>query len=305
MSNPPTRPATPELRQRLPTTNHGPAATQTREYQSDRASRPACRTATDPADHTPPTPTPSPKARNFVTPLLTTRSPYQLPTSAPGAASSASPSQDRSRPAARSNASRRFAASPERQSHELVNERHRSCRPDASESPTLHAHMPRQCRVHQHRRLRITRSPPPPIRAPRPQSGQPARLPLCCHSGHEPETSASGVMQPSAIGAGDDSCDRGRSRSSRALWRRAARQAAPGADDGSPTGCDSRAHGVAVTAGGPKFGPPYDGRLLTDDRRLAASRLPDGRNGKSVAATFAGSRSQAVERQPALVCQPH
>ena len=61
MSNPPTRPATPELRQRLPTTNHGPAATQTREYQSDRASRPACRTATDPADHTPPTPTPSQK----------------------------------------------------------------------------------------------------------------------------------------------------------------------------------------------------------------------------------------------------
>ena len=94
-------------------------------------------------------------------------------------------------------------------------------------------------------------------------------------------------MQPSAIGAGDDCCDRGRSRSSRALWRRAARQAAPGAHDGSPTGCDGRAHGVAVTARGPEFGPPYDGRLLTDDRGLAASRLPDGRNGRSVAATLA------------------
>ncbi len=94
-------------------------------------------------------------------------------------------------------------------------------------------------------------------------------------------------MQPSAIGAGDDCCDRGRSRSSRALWRRAARQAAPGAHDGSPTGCDSRAHGVAVTAGGPEFGLPYDGRLLTDDRGLAASRLPDGRDGGSVAATLA------------------
>ena len=76
-------------------------------------------------------------------------------------------------------------------------------------------------------------------------------------------TVAPGVMQPSAIGAGEDCCDRGRSRSSRALWRRAARQAAPGAHDGSRTGCDSRADGVAVTARGPEFGPPYDGRLLT------------------------------------------
>src|SRR5437879_5713697 len=53
MSNPPARLATPDFRQRLPTTNHGPAAHQTREYQSDRASRTACRTATHPADHTP------------------------------------------------------------------------------------------------------------------------------------------------------------------------------------------------------------------------------------------------------------
>ena len=113
------------------------------------------------------------------------------------------------------------------------------------------------------------------------------------------DITAPGVMQPSAIGAGDDCCDRGRSRSSRALWRRAARQAAPGAHDGSPTGCDSRAHGVAVTAGGPEFGPPYDGRLLTDDRGLAASRLPDGRNGRSVAATLAAPvhrRSSASPR---------
>jgi hypothetical protein len=106
-------------------------------------------------------------------------------------------------------------------------------------------------------------------------------------------------MQPSAIGAGDDCCDRSRSRSSRALWRRATRQAAPGAHDASPTGCDSRAHGVAVTAGGPEYGPPYDGRLLTDDRGLAASRLPDGRNGRSVAATLAAPvhrRSSASPR---------
>ena len=56
MSNPPHTLATPDLRQRLPTTNHGPAVA-TRVYQSDRASRTACRTATHPADHTlnPPT----------------------------------------------------------------------------------------------------------------------------------------------------------------------------------------------------------------------------------------------------------
>jgi len=106
-------------------------------------------------------------------------------------------------------------------------------------------------------------------------------------------------MQPLAIGAVDDCCDRGRSRSSRALWRLAARQAAPGAHDGSPTGCDSRAHGVAVTAGGPEFGPPYDRRLLTHARGLAASRLPDGRDGRSVAATLAAPvhrRSSASPR---------
>jgi hypothetical protein len=51
MSNPP-HPglATPDPRQRLPTTNHGPAVP-TREYQPDRASRTANRTATHPADH--------------------------------------------------------------------------------------------------------------------------------------------------------------------------------------------------------------------------------------------------------------
>ena len=125
------------------------------------------------------------------------------------------------------------------------------------------------------------------------------RLPVSAQSSRHAGATASGVMQPSAIGAGDDCCDRGRSRSSRALWRRAARQAAPGAHDGSPTGCDGRAHGVAVTAGGPEFGPPYDGRLLTDDRGLAASRLPDGRNGRSVAATLAAPvhrRSSASPR---------
>src|SRR5450755_890567 len=56
MSNPPPTkggPATLDPRQRLPTTNHGPAVP-TRVYQSDRASRTACRTATHPADHTNP-----------------------------------------------------------------------------------------------------------------------------------------------------------------------------------------------------------------------------------------------------------
>ena len=54
-----------------------------------------------------------------------------------------------------------------------------------------------------------------------------------------------------------------------------------------------------MTAGGPEFGPPYDGRLLTDDRGLAASRLPDGLNGRSVAATLAAPvhrRSSASPR---------
>jgi hypothetical protein len=118
------------------------------------------------------------------------------------------------------------------------------------------------------------------------------------------DAAALGVMQPSAIGAGDDCCDRGRSRSSRALWRRAARQAAPGAHDGSPTGCDGRAHGVAVTAGGPEFGPPYDERLLTDDRGLAASRAPTTQWQKR-RGDLSRSRSQAVKRQPAFVCQRH
>ena len=123
-------------------------------------------------------------------------------------------------------------------------------------------------------------------------------LPVADESGHAGCVTGIGVMQSSAIGAGDGCCDRGRSRSSRALWRRAARQAAPSAHDGSPTGCDGRAHGVAVTAGGPEFGPPYDGRLLTDDRALAASRLPDGRNGRSVAATLAAPGHRRSSTSP-------
>ena len=75
MSNPPHRLATPDLRQRLPTTNHGPAATQTRVYQSDRASRTACRTATHPADHTFLT---ERQMREIHDPHLTNVSPYQL-----------------------------------------------------------------------------------------------------------------------------------------------------------------------------------------------------------------------------------
>ena len=117
----------------------------------------------------------------------------------------------------------------------------------------------------------------------------------------------SGVMQPSAIGAADDRCDRGRSRSSRALWRRAARQAAPGAHDGSATGCDSRADRVAVTAGHP--GTWASVRRTAADRRPRARGVapPDGRNGTSVAATTVAPpvRTQAAERQPAFVCQRH
>jgi hypothetical protein len=129
---------------------------------------------------------------------------------------------------------------------------------------------------------------------------------ISSHGGVDTSTAAYGVMQPSAIGAGDDCCHRGRSRSSRALWRRAARQAAPGAHDGSPTGCDSRAHGVARDRRRPRiFRPRYDGRLLTDDCGIAASRLPDGRNGRSVAGDLSRSRSLAVKRQPAFVCQRH
>jgi len=54
MSNPPNRLATPDLRQRLPTTNHGPAAPQTRVYQSDRASRTACPDRHPPSRQHPP-----------------------------------------------------------------------------------------------------------------------------------------------------------------------------------------------------------------------------------------------------------
>src|SRR4051812_21432364 len=55
MSNPPQAgPATPDPRPRLPTTNHGPAATRIREYQHDRASR----TSTAGPPSTQPTTTP-------------------------------------------------------------------------------------------------------------------------------------------------------------------------------------------------------------------------------------------------------
>ena len=68
MSNPPPGGwPRPILDSGSPTTNHGPAAHQTRVYQSDRASRTACRTATHPADHKP-RPT-NAKARNCDAPL--------------------------------------------------------------------------------------------------------------------------------------------------------------------------------------------------------------------------------------------
>lgn len=52
-----------------------------------------------------------------------------------------------------------------------------------------------------------------------PARGVPVRGLLLRRTSQGSETAASGVMQRSAIGAGDDCCDRGRSRSSRALWR--------------------------------------------------------------------------------------
>ena len=185
------------------------------------------------------------------------------------------------------------------QTHRLIN----SSKPMSFTITTDRATTPRArtlLDIFRHKRNRPNRLPRSPSRASasrnRPVGGG---LPMVEQSGHHVDVTAPGVMQPSAIGAGDDCCDRGRSWSSRALWRRAARQVARGAHDGSPIGCDGRAHGVAVTAGGPEFGPPYDGRLLTDDRGLAASRLPDGRNGRSVAATLAAPvhrRSSASPR---------
>src|SRR4051794_29170015 len=60
MSNPPQAgPATPDPRPRLPTTNHGPAATRIRAYQSDRASRTAL-----PDRHPPSRPQPPPTSAN-------------------------------------------------------------------------------------------------------------------------------------------------------------------------------------------------------------------------------------------------
>ena len=67
--------ATPDPRQRHPTTNHGPAATRTRAYQPDRASR------TTPPDRHPPgrphTPPPA-RTRPHALPRLTSRGPYQM-----------------------------------------------------------------------------------------------------------------------------------------------------------------------------------------------------------------------------------
>ena len=125
------------------------------------------------------------------------------------------------------------------------------------------------------------------------------------HDGVDTRTTAPGVMQPSAIGAGDDCCDRGRSRSSRALWRRAARQAAPGAHDGSRhwlrwsrsrRGRDRRRPGIWASV-----------------RRTAADRRPRARGVAPPRRTqwqkrrgdLSRSRSQAVKRQPAFVCQRH
>jgi hypothetical protein len=106
-------------------------------------------------------------------------------------------------------------------------------------------------------------------------------------SSHALETSGSGVMQPSAIGAADDCCDRGRSRSSRSLLPTGRASGGAGAHCAYATGCDSRADGVAVTAGGPGIWASV--RRTAADRRPRARGVapPDGRNGRSVAATVA------------------
>ena len=119
------------------------------------------------------------------------------------------------------------------------------------------------------------------------------------YSGHARETAAIGVMQPSAIGAGDDCCDRGRSRSSRALLATGRASGGAGAHDGSATGCDSRADRVAVTAGDPG--------IWASVRRTAADRRPRARGVAPPRRTQwqkrrgdhrRRSRSQAAERQP-------
>ena len=124
----------------------------------------------------------------------------------------------------------------------------------------------------------------------------PTRLLLRRHWGSLDETAGLGVMQPSAIGAVTTAVIA------------AGRGAHELFGDGPRVGRRPvltmapplvAADGVAVTAGGPELGPPYDGRLLTDDRGLAASRLPDGRNRRSVAATLAAPvhrRSSASPR---------
>ena len=148
-----------------------------------------------------------------------------------------------------------------------------------------------------------SRVSPPPARGPTGRVGR--HRPDAHHSDSDSSlpgiarTAASGVMQPSAIGAGDDCCDRGRSRSSRALlatgrasggtrcsrwlphWLRWSR---------SRRGRDRRRPGIWASV---------RRTAATDDRGLAASRLPDGRNGRSVGATLAAPvhrRSSASPR---------
>src|SRR6266545_3806391 len=80
-SPPPTGQATPDPRQRHPTTNHGPAATRTRGYQPDRASR------TAPPDRHPPSrphhSTHRAPTRHNELLTLTNNSPYQLSAGSP------------------------------------------------------------------------------------------------------------------------------------------------------------------------------------------------------------------------------
>ena len=129
-------------------------------------------------------------------------------------------------------------------------------------------------------------------------------LPVADESGHAGCVTGIVVMQSSAIGAGDDCCDRGRSRSSRALWRRAALRRRPVSRrlphwlrwSRSRRGRDRRRPGIWAS---------YDGRLLTDTRGVAASRPPRRTQWQKRRGDLSRSRSQAVKHQPAFVCQRH
>ena len=60
-----------------------------------------------------------------------------------------------------------------------------------------------------------------------------------------------------------------------------------------------------AAVGGPEFGPPYDGRLLTGDPRARGVAPPRRTQWQKRRGDLSRSRSLAVKRQPAFVCQRH